>query len=219
LFPDHSAIYLVIVLSVVFTLPLKLARRLLLSPQFVPADVFLLSSGLIKSHVCQWNRIRARLLIVSLISLSLWFIQVSNPDLPYTLQLSPYAGYFSTLNVPCFRELNELRKPSTDNPEILRFFRYMKAAKDGQDGADCIKTYPGCLPSSAHSSVQPPMIKTYHDIDKLVQARGFGKSLVLLANNTNSTEHQLSQVNCAMLQGNTLPGCHFSCPTIWGEEG
>jgi hypothetical protein len=60
------------------------------------------------------------------------------------------------------------------------------------------------------------MIKTYHDIDKLVQARGFGKSLVLLANATNSTEHQLSQVNCAMLQVVWLP---FFLPYNLGREG
>ena len=36
-----------------------------------------------------------------------------------------------------FSELNELRKPTSDNPDILRFFKYMRAAKDGQDGLDC----------------------------------------------------------------------------------
>jgi hypothetical protein len=34
-------------------------------------------------------------------------------------------------------ELKELKKPTSDNPEILRFFKYMRAAKDGQDGIDC----------------------------------------------------------------------------------
>jgi len=87
-----------------------------------------------------------------------------------------------------FRELNELRKPSTDNPEILRFFRYMKAAKDGQDGADCIQLYPGCSSSSEHTSVQPPMIKTYHDINKLVQARRLGKSVGVEEKTKHSTE-------------------------------
>jgi hypothetical protein len=71
----------------------------------------------------------------------------------------------------------------------------MKAAKDGQDGADCIKMYPGCSSSSAQNSVQPPVIKTYHDINKLVQARGFGKSLDLEGHGTSSTERHLSQAN------------------------
>jgi hypothetical protein len=87
-----------------------------------------------------------------------------------------------------FRELNELRKPSTDNPEILRFFRYMKAAKDGQDGVDCIQLHPGCSSSSAPTSVQPPMIKTYHDINKLVQARRLGKSIGVETKTNHSPE-------------------------------
>ena len=75
------------------------------------------------------------------------------------------------------RELNELRKPSTDNPEILRFFRYMKAAKDGQDGQDCMRIYPGCSAINNNNSASPPMIKTYHDINKLVQARRLSRSM------------------------------------------
>ncbi|KAJ9577065.1 hypothetical protein L9F63_006345, partial [Diploptera punctata] len=74
-------------------------------------------------------------------------------------------------------ELNELRKPSTDNPEILRFFRYMKAAKDGQDGQECMRVYPGCMAVSNNNSASPPMIKTYHDINKLVQARRLSRSM------------------------------------------
>jgi len=87
-----------------------------------------------------------------------------------------------------FRELNELRKPSTDNPEILRFFRYMKAAKDGQDGADCIQLHPVCSSSTGHTSAQPPMIKTYHDINKLVQARRLGKSVGFQEKTNHSSE-------------------------------
>ncbi|KDQ95176.1 hypothetical protein L798_05744 [Zootermopsis nevadensis] len=88
-----------------------------------------------------------------------------------------FAPYSNLVSAQLSRELNELRKPSTDNPEILRFFRYMKAAKDGQDGADCIHLHPGCTSSSANSSVHPPMIKTYQDINKLVQARRLGESV------------------------------------------
>lgn len=43
-----------------------------------------------------------------------------------------------------FRELNELRKPTSDNPDILRFFKYMRAAKDGQDGIDCMSLCSDC---------------------------------------------------------------------------
>lgn len=69
-----------------------------------------------------------------------------------------------------YRELNELRKPSTDNPEILRFFRYMKAAKDGQDGQMCAHVYGGCA-HPLDTPERPPMVTTFNDINKLVQAR------------------------------------------------
>ena len=90
-----------------------------------------------------------------------------------------------------FSELNELRKPSADNPDILRFFRYMRAAKDGQDGLDCkcklkyfkIKflisydfsfylgeiSYKECTTFNDMSG--PAMINTFNDINKLVMAR------------------------------------------------
>lgn len=68
-----------------------------------------------------------------------------------------------------FRELNELRKPSSDNVEILRFFRYMRAAKDGQDGNDCHDIYNKCTKFIDNDG--PGMINTYNDINKLVQAR------------------------------------------------
>lgn len=72
---------------------------------------------------------------------------------------------------PYFRELNELRKPASDNPDILRFFRYMKAAKDGQDGEECAN-HTGC-PSLTAKQPSPAMLTTFNDINKLVQARKF----------------------------------------------
>lgn len=68
-----------------------------------------------------------------------------------------------------FRELNELRKPVSDNPDILRFFKYMKAAKDGQDGVECDLAYQDC--SSYNDMVNPAMVNTFNDINKLVHAR------------------------------------------------
>lgn len=68
-----------------------------------------------------------------------------------------------------FRELNELRKPALADPEILRFFRYMKAAKDGQDGQAC-QAYEGCPSLTAHEP-SPAMLTTFNDINKLVLAR------------------------------------------------
>ncbi|KAE8740060.1 hypothetical protein FOCC_FOCC014428 [Frankliniella occidentalis] len=73
------------------------------------------------------------------------------------------------------KELNELRKPSSDNPEILRFFRYMKAAKDGQDNQDCTLVYAQCTQSDATQA--SPMAHTFQDINKLVQARRMSRML------------------------------------------
>jgi len=77
----------------------------------------------------------------------------------------------------------------------MRFFRYMKAAKDGQEGADCAAEHATCTiqepleqiptaPAGAKSdhstlfgSASPPMVKTYNEINKLVQARRLAKQL------------------------------------------
>lgn len=67
------------------------------------------------------------------------------------------------------RELNELRKPTSDNVEILRFFKYMRAARDGQDGKNCHNIHKKC--SSFTDTEQPAMLTTFNDINKLVQAR------------------------------------------------
>lgn len=69
-----------------------------------------------------------------------------------------------------FRELNELRKPTSDNPEILRFFKYMKAAKDGQDGGGDCDNHGGC-PLLTENQPSPALLTTYNDINKLVEAR------------------------------------------------
>ncbi|KAL3268016.1 hypothetical protein HHI36_007149 [Cryptolaemus montrouzieri] len=80
-----------------------------------------------------------------------------------------YAPYSNLVSAQLSRELNELRKPASDNPEILRFFRYMKAAKDGQDGEECL-AHGGC-PSLVVDQPNPAILTTFNDINKLVQAR------------------------------------------------
>lgn len=83
-----------------------------------------------------------------------------------------YAPYSNLISAQLSRELNELRKPTSDNPDILRFFKYMKAAKDGQDGnADC-PTHISC-PELSSSQSSPAMLTTFNDINRLVHARGF----------------------------------------------
>lgn len=84
-----------------------------------------------------------------------------------------FCASFFFSSVFCFRifhsELNELRKPTSDNVEILRFFKYMRSARDGQDGKNCHNIYKKC--SSFTDTDQPAMLTTYNDINKLVQAR------------------------------------------------
>ncbi|XP_065361941.1 uncharacterized protein Osi24 [Calliphora vicina] len=82
-----------------------------------------------------------------------------------------YAPYSNLVSAQLSRELNELRKPTSDNPDILRFFKYMRAAKDGQDGVDCEQTFDKCTEFKDFEN--PAMVSTYHDINKLVQARKF----------------------------------------------
>ncbi|KOB69066.1 Uncharacterized protein OBRU01_17309, partial [Operophtera brumata] len=56
----------------------------------------------------------------------------------------------------------------SDNPEILRFFRYMRAARRGQESMDCMTAFPAC---SSNAGPAHTMIAAYHDINKLVTAR------------------------------------------------
>ncbi|XP_034662838.1 uncharacterized protein LOC117897872 [Drosophila subobscura] len=80
-----------------------------------------------------------------------------------------YAPYSNLVSAQLSRELNELRKPTSDNADILRFFKYMRAAKDGQDGVDCEQSFVKCKEFKDFEN--PAMLSTYNDINKLVQAR------------------------------------------------
>ncbi|XP_076759322.1 protein Osi24 [Xylocopa sonorina] len=84
-----------------------------------------------------------------------------------------YAPYSNLVSAQLSRELNELRRPSSDNPDVLRFFRYMKAAKDGQDGVKCEDAYANCAIAQEDQTLRQnqAMLATYQDIDKLVHAR------------------------------------------------
>ncbi|XP_011703615.1 PREDICTED: uncharacterized protein LOC105459362 isoform X2 [Wasmannia auropunctata] len=84
-----------------------------------------------------------------------------------------FAPYSNLVSAQLSRELNELRKPSSDNPDVLRFFRYMKAAKDGQDGVKCEEIYANCANAREDQTLKQnqAMLATYQDINKLVQAR------------------------------------------------
>ncbi|XP_025197335.1 uncharacterized protein LOC112596068 isoform X2 [Melanaphis sacchari] len=85
-----------------------------------------------------------------------------------------FAPYSNLVSAQLSRELNELRKPSSENPEILRFFKYMKAAKDGQDNKNCEMIFSSCV-SQRSPDDSVPMMTTYNEINKLVQARNAKK--------------------------------------------
>lgn len=48
------------------------------------------------------------------------------------------------LTVLISRDSSELQKPSTMNPAVLTFYKYVKAARDGQDQKSCLSLNPKC---------------------------------------------------------------------------
>lgn len=97
-------------------------------------------------------------------------IEVCREQLICLMYASPakFAPYSNLVSAQLSRELNELRRPVSDNPEILRFFKYMRAARRGQERSDCIYAYPTCTTNAPKTHT---MIAAYHDINKLVTAR------------------------------------------------
>ncbi|XP_063597309.1 uncharacterized protein LOC134773990 [Penaeus indicus] len=68
-------------------------------------------------------------------------------------------------------KLEELQRPKVSDERILRFFRYLKAAKEGQDGSDCQAKYPECLVDTTTLSHQPIM-KAFEKVSILRNAAG-----------------------------------------------
>lgn len=70
--------------------------------------------------------------------------------LPYKNGTPPAAidshGSVSVLNalVYCCRDPTELQKPTSVNTPVVRFYRYIQAARDGQEAKDCLRLYPAC---------------------------------------------------------------------------
>ncbi|EDS33692.1 conserved hypothetical protein [Culex quinquefasciatus] len=42
------------------------------------------------------------------------------------------------------RDATELQKPTATNAAVIRFYRYVQAARDGQDQRDCRQVYSLC---------------------------------------------------------------------------
>lgn len=86
-----------------------------------------------------------------------------NPDV-YT----PFSDYLSRqLTV----KLDELTKPKVSDQRILRFFRYLKAAREGQDGDECLSRYPSC-PTDTTRLSHKPTFKAFDKVRLLIDAGG-----------------------------------------------
>ncbi|CAL4068858.1 unnamed protein product, partial [Meganyctiphanes norvegica] len=84
-----------------------------------------------------------------------------NPDV-YT----PFSDYLSRqLTV----KLEELQKPKVSDERILRFFRYLKAAREGQDGNECLSRYPSC-PTDTTRLSHKPTFNAFHKVELLMNA-------------------------------------------------
>uniref|UniRef100_A0A1B0C8P2 Uncharacterized protein n=1 Tax=Lutzomyia longipalpis TaxID=7200 RepID=A0A1B0C8P2_LUTLO len=56
-------------------------------------------------------------------------------------RFSPHSNFISA---ELSRDTHELQKPTSTNPAVIRFYKYVQAAREGQDQGDCIRTYPQC---------------------------------------------------------------------------
>ncbi|CAH0555708.1 unnamed protein product [Brassicogethes aeneus] len=57
------------------------------------------------------------------------------------MKFSPHSNL---LSAELSRDSNELQKPTATNAAVVRFYKYVQAARDGQDKRDCLRLYPTC---------------------------------------------------------------------------
>ncbi|CRK87096.1 CLUMA_CG000832, isoform B [Clunio marinus] len=83
------------------------------------------------------------------------FYQLGYPDEPCRERLvcnmyktptrySPHSNYVSA---ELSRDSSELQKPAETNVAVVRFYKYVQAARDGQEQTDCASIYPCNLPT------------------------------------------------------------------------
>lgn len=70
------------------------------------------------------------------------------------------------------RTLEELQKPQVADERILRFFRYLQAARTGQDGGDCIAKYSRCSHDTTKLS-HKPILDAFHKVSDLMNHDSF----------------------------------------------
>ncbi|XP_046409225.1 uncharacterized protein LOC124174158 [Ischnura elegans] len=55
-----------------------------------------------------------------------------------------YSPHSNLISAELSRDPSELKKPTTSNGAVVRFYRFVQAAKDGQEGRDCLRLHPRC---------------------------------------------------------------------------
>ncbi|XP_056635940.1 uncharacterized protein LOC130444685 [Diorhabda sublineata] len=55
-----------------------------------------------------------------------------------------FSPHSNLISVELSRDQKELQKPKATNAAVIRFYKYVQAARDGQDQKDCIRLYPTC---------------------------------------------------------------------------
>ncbi|XP_066154586.1 uncharacterized protein Osi17 isoform X2 [Euwallacea fornicatus] len=55
-----------------------------------------------------------------------------------------FSPYSNLLSVELSRDASELQIPTKTNAVVIRFYKYVQAARDGQDQRDCLRLYPAC---------------------------------------------------------------------------
>ncbi|XP_042223263.1 uncharacterized protein LOC121867414 [Homarus americanus] len=65
--------------------------------------------------------------------------------------------------------LEQLQRPKVADERILRFFRYLKAAREGQDGSDCGIKYPECRIDTTTFS-HKPILNAFQKVSLLMDA-------------------------------------------------
>ncbi|XP_039275532.1 uncharacterized protein LOC111053609 isoform X2 [Nilaparvata lugens] len=57
---------------------------------------------------------------------------------------SKFSPHSNLMSAQLSKEPSELKKPTSMNPSVVRYFKYMQAARDGQEFKDCLRSYSSC---------------------------------------------------------------------------
>ncbi|XP_063229015.1 uncharacterized protein LOC134534469 [Bacillus rossius redtenbacheri] len=80
------------------------------------------------------------------------FVQLGLSDEPCRQRLvcsmyrwpARFSPHSNLVSAELSRDPSELQKPSSPNSAVVRFYRYVQAARDGQEQKNCLSLYPAC---------------------------------------------------------------------------